>query len=181
MTSDPLQVMFGGADLIVDAGGPDPIVVRFGDDLHVDVPDEPLVLQFAAIGMPGRDGADGAGSDVEGGRRAALAAGMPVAIDRTTARFIAADAAYKPAAFVVGLLRRGVDRRVRRQRRRAALTLADWSAVTGTAQLAPGQYYFLAVGGGLTPVPPASACVAMVGKAVNPTTLLIDPQPPIQL
>jgi hypothetical protein len=53
--------------------------------------------------------------------------------------------------------------------------------VTGAAQLAPGVLYFLGVGGGLTTVAPASACVVLVGKALNATTMLIDPQPPIEL
>jgi hypothetical protein len=151
MTSDPMQVLFGGADLIVDAGGPDPIVVRFGDALHVDVPDEPLVLQFAAVGMPGRDGADGAGRRSRRSRRA-MVAGTPVAIDRTTGQLIAADAAYKPPRSSSGCCRRrrpkgfvGSAETVQR------LTLADWSAITGTAQLVPGLPYFLADGGGLTP------------------------------
>jgi hypothetical protein len=52
--------------------------------------------------------------------------------------------------------------------------------VTGTAQLAPGAL-FPGVGGGLTTIAPASDCVVLVGKALNASTLLIDPQPPIEL
>lgn len=176
-----MLVLFTGADLIVDANGPDPVVVQFGDALHVDLPDEPLEVQFAAVGMPGRDGADGAGADIEAVAADLLPAGMPVAINRTTGKFIMADAGYKPSAFVAGLLRAESAVGFVAAASVQQLTLADWSAVTGTAQLASGQPYFLAVGGGLSTVAPASDCVALIGSALNPTTLLIDPQPPIEL
>jgi hypothetical protein len=99
----------GDTDLIVDAPGPDPLVVLFEDrSIEVTVPDDPLTVEFLAVGLPGRDGqdgADGAGADIEAVASADLIAGMPVAIDRATAKFIAGDAAWKPAAFVAGLLR----------------------------------------------------------------------------
>lgn len=179
MSVDPLQVLFGGTDLFVDASGPDPLVVIFGDALHADVPDEPLVLQFAAVGMPGRDGT-GAAAPVEAVASGDMAAGTPVAIDRSTGQLIAADAAFKPAAFVAGLLSAAVVAGFVGSAAQDRLTLADWSAIAGTARLSPGVPYFLAVGGGLTAAAPASACVAMVGTALDSATLLIDPQPPIQ-
>lgn len=177
MNNDSLLTLFAGADLVVDADGPDPVVVQFGDAVHVDVPDEPLALLFAAVGMPGRDGAS---TNAEAVAAADLAAGVPVAVDRATGKFVAADAAWKPIAFAAGLLSAGVAEGFVGSATTGRLTLADWTAATGTAQLSPGVSYFLAAGGGLTPVPPASACVALIGKALNPTTLLIDPQPPIE-
>jgi hypothetical protein len=178
MADDPLLVLFSGTDLIVDQHGPDPLVVRFGDQFNVDLPDEPLIVQFAAVGVPGRDG-DAA--PIEAVADIPMLAGQPVAIDRATGRMIKADASFKPAAFVVGLLAAPVDQGFIASAAPSRLTLADWSAIAGAAQLAPGQPYFLAAGGGLTVTPPASACVVMIGKAVSPTTMLIAPQPPIQL
>jgi hypothetical protein len=179
--SDAMLVLFSASDLVVDAHGPDPIVVQFGDALHADVADEPLVLQFAAVGLPGRDGADGAATPVEAVAAANLAAGMPVAIDRTSGQLVAADAAFKPRAFVAGLLAAAVTSGFVGSAMTDRLMLTDWSAATGATQLAVGLPYFLAAGGGLTTTPPASACITIVGKAISPTTMLINPQPPIQL
>lgn len=171
----------GASDFLVDARGPDPMVVLLDDGMLVDVPDEPLEIAFAAVGMPGRDGADGDSAPFELVASADMPAGTPVAVDRATHRLISADAAWKPSAFVAGLLTADVLAGFAGSVTATRLTLADWSAVAGTAQLAPGQPYFLSQGGGLTVNAPASLCVALVGRAVSPTTLLIDPQPPIQL
>jgi hypothetical protein len=181
MAGDALTVQSGGTDLIVDSAGPDAMVVQMAGGLTVDVYDDPLDLMFAAVGLPGRDGVNGEALPVTAVAGATMAAGTPVAIDRTTARMIAADAAYKPTAFVVGLLIAGAVQDFVANAAPSRLALDDWSAVTGVSQLAPGQSYFLAVGGGLTPTPPDSECVALVGRAISPTTMLIDPQPPIAL
>lgn len=179
MTRDPMMVLFTGADLIVDATGPDPMTVQRGESMHVDMADEPLEVQFAAVGMPGRDGADG-GADIEALAADAMPAGMPAAISRATGNFIKADAGFKPSAFVAGLLRAQSAVGFVAAAAVQQLTLADWSAVTGTVTLAAGQPYFLATGGGLSTVAPATGCVALIGKALNSTTMLINPQPPIE-
>jgi hypothetical protein len=181
MAADALTVQSGGTDLIVDAAGPDALVVQLADGLTVELADDPLDLLFAAVGLPGLDGVDGEALPIAAVAATTLPAGTPVAIDRTTARLIAADAAYKPAAFVVGLLIADAVQDFIADAAPSRLALDDWSAVTGASQLAPGQSYFLAVGGGLTPTPPDSECVALVGRAISPTTMLIDPQPPIAL
>lgn len=178
---DSLIVQSGGTDLVVDAAGPDALVVQLADGLTVELADDPLDIMFAAVGMPGRDGADGDAVPVQAVAAASMPVGTPVAIDRTTSRFIAADAAFKPAAFVVGLLSEVAVEGFVAAASPGRLTLPDWSAVAGTVRLAPGQPYFLADGGGLTTVPPSSGCVAMIGTAVDWSTLLIDPQTPIQL
>lgn len=181
MLADPLIVLSGGTDLVVDPHGPDPMVVQVGDSVIVTLPDEPLDLEFAAVGLPGRDGADGAAQPIEAVAAATMIAGMPVAIDRTTGQLITADAGYKPAAFVAGLLAADVAQGFVGSAASGRLTLADWSEIAGAAQLVPGVPYFLGLGGGLTSTAPASDCVVLVGRALNATTLLIDPQPPIQL
>lgn len=169
-------------DLTIDPVGRDPLTVFQSDsELLVDVADDPVVVEFEAVGVPGRDGADGlAADDLQAVMALALPAGMPVAIDRASGKFIAADAAWKPAAFAAGLLRAAGEAGFVAAAATQRLSLPDWTAVAGTAQLASGLPYFLAAGGGLTTVPPASECVALIGTAVDPSTLLIAPQPPIE-
>jgi hypothetical protein len=168
-------------DFLVDVAGPEPLVVLATDSsLSADLPDTPIAVDFVAVGIPGRDGESSA--DIEAVSAAVLPAGLPVAIDRASGRFVAADAAWKPHAFVAGLLRDAAAEGFVAAAATAQLTLADWSAVTGSASLSPGVLYFLAVGGGLTVTAPASgACLTLVGKALNASTLVIDPLPPIEL
>lgn len=56
---------WSGTDLLVDAAGPDPLVVMVADALLVDLPSDPLTIEFAALGVPGRDGSDGGAVPVE--------------------------------------------------------------------------------------------------------------------
>lgn len=63
-------------------------------------------------------------------------------------------------------------------------TLADWTAVTGSAALTPGAVYFLsATTAKLTATKPTGAgnVVQAVGRAVSATTLAIDLEDPILL
>jgi hypothetical protein len=128
MAGDALTVQSGGTDLIVDSAGPDAMVVQMAGGLTVDVYDDPLDLMFAAVGLPGRDGVNGEALPVTAVAGATMAAGTPVAIDRTTARMIAADAAYKPTAFVVGLLLADAVQDFVANAAPSRLTLDDWSA-----------------------------------------------------
>lgn len=158
------------------------IRVSSGATYHLQSPTGASVSLEVAGGPPGPPGPAGADVAIEAVAAATLAVGTPVVIDRATGQFTAADAAGKPTAFVAGLLTVPVTSGFVGTATPSRLTLADWSAVTGTAQLSRGVPYFLAVGGGLTTVPPASpACITFVGKGLSATTLLIDPQPPIQL
>ncbi len=60
--------------------------------------------------------------------------------------------------------------------------LADWTAATGSAALAPGQEYFLdATAGLLTSTPPAAGYSVLVGRAVKPTVLQLKIGTPIAL
>lgn len=113
--------------------------------------------------------------------QASLPAGMPAAINPANGQLVKADAAYKPFAFVRGVLTEDVatgfsgDVAVFRQ------SLPDWTPVVGTQFLLPGQTYFLNIGGGMSTVPPPSgACVTVVGTALDQTTFQVNPQPPIQ-
>lgn len=109
-------------------------------------------------------------------------AGMPLAISRANGHFVKADAASKPVAFVAGLAVAAGTAGFTVSLAREAMTLSDWTATTGSPSLSQGQTYFLASGGGLTTTAPASPnCLTVVGEASSPTTLLIQPQAPIQL
>ena len=127
-------------------------------------------------------GGSTAGAEVTIVSSATLAAGTPVTVSRSTGQIVKSDAASKPTSFVVGLLKTAVTATFAGTVSTNELILADWTAVTGTASLSPGQLYFLAAGGGLTTTPPLSPNnLAQVGEAANTTTLIIAPQTPIQL
>lgn len=113
---------------------------------------------------------------------AVLPAGTPLTVSRATGYLVKADAASKPTAFVAGLSDAPTAIGFPASAIRGLLTLADWTAITGSASLAQGQTYFLAAGGGLTTIPPSSPnCLVVVGTAASSTTMLIAPQGPVQL
>ena len=110
-----------------------------------------------------------------------LPSGSPVIISRANGHIQKADAAVKPKSFVIGLLGAASAAGFGATLVIDALTMSDWTAVTGSQLLAVGQPYFLGVGGGLTTtVPGAPNCLTRVGMAVTPNELLINPNPPIQ-
>jgi hypothetical protein len=155
------------------------------------LPQPPVQAPVATvIGPPGPQGPSGSGGSGGGAGEATitavaasdLPAGMPVAISRANGKMIAADASYKPSAFVVGLLIAEVANGFVGEAAPDRVTLDDWTAATGAPALLQGQNYFLKSGGGLTTVPPgAGSCLVLVGIAISGTTLRIDVQPPIQL
>ena len=149
----------------------------------VGAPGDPQVVKITPTGVPGATGPRGFGVDpVTAVCLAPLVAGMPVALDRATGKFVLALASYKPKAFVVGLASTECAAGFVGSVEPVRLTLTDWTAATGAAALAVGQLYFLAAAGGLTTTPPpAPACLTLVGTAVSITTMQIDPQPPVQL
>ena len=63
------------------------------------------------------------------------------------------------------------------------LTLVDWTAVAGTASLAPGNAYYLdaATAGKITNVVPASGYVVRLGRATSAVTLDIEIEPSVRL
>ena len=130
------------------------------------------------VGPPGND----AGRIIEALASVTMPAGTPVAISRATGAFFPAVASLKSSAFVIGLLSGNATSQFIGRAATSELALTDWTAIAGAAALLPGQIYFLGAGGGLTTAPPGPPnCVARVGEAVDAHTLLISPQPPIQL
>jgi hypothetical protein len=66
----------------------------------------------------------------------------------------------------------------------AAVFLADWSLVSGTANLAPGANYFLAIAPGMiTTISPSAKtnCVVLLGIATSLSALKVSIQPPVLL
>lgn len=112
----------------------------------------------------------------------AVAAGMPLAVNRSTGHIVKADASSKPVAFIAGLASVPTSIGFPASVASDWLMLPDWTAITGSVSLSQGQTYFLGAGGGLTTTPPSSPnCVTVVGEAVSTTTLLVRPEIPIQL
>jgi hypothetical protein len=112
-----------------------------------------------------------------------LVQGMPVAISRATGQLLPARADTYALAFVAGLASADTEQGFTDQPAHGAVTLSDWTAITGAALLAAGMPYFLAPGGGLSTasVGPGSTCVTRVGFAASATTLVVEPSPPILL
>jgi hypothetical protein len=161
---------------------PRPVGIRWrGPDLKpAALPTTPSLPQLTAIvGPPGTNASD---NSIDALASASLTAGTVVFIDRATGQFRTADASFKPKAFVAGMLTASVAVGFVGHATRSRLNIADWTAVVGTAALAPGQVYFLAAGGGLTTSPPSSPnCLSVVGTALDGQTLLLSIQPPVQL
>lgn len=158
------------------------ISISGGETNILPIANGPTVQLDVSGGAPGPSGADADNIRFSVAASANIAAGMPVAIDRATGRLVAADAAVKNLSFVAGVLAVDVAAGFAGSVAPARLTLANWTAATGSAVLLPGQVYFLGSGGGLTTLAPAAAAsVVIVGKALDPTTLEINPSPPIQL
>jgi hypothetical protein len=167
---------------------PPPVVIQWaGPDgrLYDELGDTPPKPVLTLVGPPGIQGPPGpADSEVVASivTSADVVRGEPLAFNLATSQWSRADASNFALAAVVGLaevdtlLGFPVDAVI------GNMTLADWSAITGTVSLTPG-FYFLAEGGGLTTAAPftTGATVVQVGFAARPDTLWIDPQPRILL
>lgn len=111
-----------------------------------------------------------------------ILAGFPVAVNRANGKLIKAVASLKSSAFVVGLLLTDVSSGFVGSFSASRIQLNDWTAVTGSQHLLPGQTYFLSSSGGLTTNPPSSpSCITIVGNAIDVTTFSVGIRPPIQL
>lgn len=112
-----------------------------------------------------------------------IPAGMPVAVSRRDGTLQIARADTYTLAFVAGLASKSAAVGSAGSATRNAITLADWTAVTGSPGLAVGQPYFLAPEGGLTPLPPVlpGLCSVRVGNATGPQTFAPIEADPILL
>lgn len=155
------------------------LIVDQGGGFTAELAERKLTADFGSVGLPGLNGAGGRFSAVSS---TAMPAGTPVTISRANGQLGPSVASWKPSAFVAGLLETASGAGFAVNTATALLTLADWTAITGATSLQPGLPYFLGVGGGLTTTPPSPPnCLTLVGKALNATTIIIDPQSPIQL
>lgn len=68
-------------------------------------------------------------------------------------------------------------------RSHGSLTLADWTAIAGSATLTPNAPYYVsaATAGAITSTPPTSGWITRVGTALSTTVLDVNPEPPIKL
>lgn len=153
-------------DLFVDTLGPDPMVVRTAGCLFVDVPEDPLQLLFVGVGMPGRDGADGAGI-------LEVIAGEPIGGHRIVA--IAADdlarladpasaAADLPTGMTLGAAAAGEPVTIQSA---GYVTEPGWSWVPGAV--------FLGADGIPTQALPTSGAIFQIGVSAGPTRIRLTP------
>lgn len=111
-----------------------------------------------------------------------LVQGQPVAVSRAFGQLLPARADTYTRAFVAGLASADTVQGFANQPAHGAVTLPDWTGLTGFAALAVGQLYFLGAAGGLTTAPRLdTACVTRVGLAAAPQTLVVEPSAPIIL
>jgi len=111
-----------------------------------------------------------------------LLQGQPVTVSRASGRLLPARADTYTRAFVAGLASADTAQGFTNQPAHGAVTLPDWTGLTGFAALAVGQLYFLDAAGGLTTAPRLdTACVTRVGLATAPQTLSVEPSTPIIL
>jgi hypothetical protein len=135
-----------------------------------------LTAQFAMrravgeiFGVPAVAGAD-------------LVQGQPVAVSRASGQLLPARADTYTLSFVAGVASADtaqgfIDRPIH-----GAVTLPDWTALTGSPDLSVGQLYFVGPAGGLTLAPRLDTqCIARVGLATAPQTLVVEPSTPIIL
>lgn len=111
-----------------------------------------------------------------------LARGQPVAVSRASGQLLPARADTYTLAFVAGVASADTAQGFANQPAHGAITLPDWSALTGAISLNVGELYFVGPEGGLTASPRLDTqCVARVGLATTPQTLVVEPSTPIIL
>lgn len=111
--------------------------------------------------------------------------GMAVYVSGVTGHFARAIASSVATSTVVGLVDADTAPGFAANASRDAITLSDWTAITGSALLVPGADYFLSPtsSGGLTLTPPSAAgqCVVHVGVALSTVELVLSLGDPILL
>ena len=113
-----------------------------------------------------------------------LLPGQPVYVNGTTGQLGLASASVYVTSFVAGLVVAATAAGFIADLATDVLTLQDWTAITGSASLQPGQDYFLGTTPGtLSLIAPTvqGQTATPVGKSVSTTQLLIQPGQPILL
>jgi hypothetical protein len=135
-----------------------------------------LTAQFAMrravgeiFGVPAVAGAD-------------LVQGQPLAVSRASGQLLPARADTYTLSFVAGVASADTAQGFADRPVHGAVTLPDWTALTGSPALSVGQLYFVGPAGGLTTAPRLDTqCIARVGLATAPQTLVVEPSTPIIL
>lgn len=113
-----------------------------------------------------------------------LIAGQPVYVDRVTSKVNKADALTQSTSTCQGLALAAVALGYPATISKSILVLPDWTMITGSVALAPGQPYFLTATPGMlsaTATTIVGQFVTQVGIAVNATTFEVNAQQPILL
>jgi hypothetical protein len=142
--------------------------------LSVNAGSPTTILTSATVGPPG---APGATATITGTAVAAvdLSAGVPVYLSRSNGQLYPASSNTSVSSMVVGFMLETVPAGFVGTYDREAITLMDWTAITGATSLLTGQTYFLAGNGTLSLLTPTVGTNTRVGVALTPTTLGINP------
>ncbi len=149
---------------------------------EIDLTAESSVIELTVnqVGIQGAPGTDGAlpGFTTTNKQGSTIVAGTPVAVHSTGIGIVLADAttSAKPCVGLNAVDVNNLDAAT--VRTGGTFELADWTAITGTVELAPKAVYFLSTVAGMltTSSPTTSPNISQrVGKSVSPTKLDIDP------
>jgi hypothetical protein len=107
--------------------------------------------------------------------------GTPIAINRATGKGILARTAPYTSSFVIGLAKTLCPTGHRVFLEIHALSLADWTSLTGAIDLLEGIPYFLSEGS-LTTIPNlVTESLVLIGEAISPKTLRLTIETPTKL
>jgi len=165
---------------VVNQAGGTSVIATTTENCFV-VSNDATAVVLAMVGAQGAPGADGDANTFESENKSGgtLAAGVAVATHSSgtgTVKAIATAFSTLAIGLVAASTANGVSGDVQTT---GPFTLADWTAITGTAELvARGRYYLSASTAGLlTTTAPSTVgqILQLVGVAISPTTLDIDP------
>jgi hypothetical protein len=152
--------------------------------LVVRVPQAVQIRTANIPGPPGPPGPPGASATIDPiVTGETVIEGAPVVVRRSDRKLVNGRADTYTLSFVVGLAGAATASGFAVSPVRGEVTLADWTAITGTPTLSVGIPYFLALSGGLTTTPDRTSghALTQVGIATAPDTLFVNPSPPVLL
>lgn len=158
----------GLTDIIVDQVGGSPLTVfQSDDDLHVALDEDDLIVETCAVGVPGRDGSDGAGL-FDGIAGEALSGHRAVRHDED-GQLVHADCATAVTAQAIGITLGAAEAGALASVLFAGeVTEPSWSWTAGPI--------FLGANGLLTQSAPATGCLVIVGHAAGATRMVVAPR-----
>jgi hypothetical protein len=153
-----------------------------GDNAGIEVPVQLATVEFMGSGPQGVQGVAGAVALVSKEAAAVIAAGQVVRANGAGKLVLAqADTLGHATGAVVAQVGAAIG--FAAQLASGFITLADWTAVTGSVGLVAQTPYYLSAStpGALTVAPPETGVVLPIGVAIDSTTLILTETSPITL